>query len=81
MLLYLTHYGSEFSKLLTDPEREVRCLAIMVLFNLSVIHKNRHRLLRHKVLENLQTLLPVSVREFQQISKYQRRALLSMREI
>ena len=64
MVLYLTNYGSEFAKLLTDMEREVRCLALMVLFNLSVVHKNRHRLLKHKVLEKLQTVLQVSARYF-----------------
>lgn len=64
MVLYLTNYGSEFAKLLTDMEREVRCLALMVLFNLSVVHKNRHRLLRHKVLEKLQTVLQVSASHF-----------------
>lgn len=60
VVLYLCTYGSEFAKLVTDPEREVRCLALMTLFNLSVVHKHRHRLLKHNVLEKLQPILQVS---------------------
>jgi hypothetical protein len=57
VILHHCTYGSKFAKLLTDPERHVRCLALMLLFNLSVVPKNRHRLIKHKVLETLQPLL------------------------
>eukprot|EP00802_Teleaulax_amphioxeia_P009782 Tamp_09803.p1 GENE.Tamp_09803~~Tamp_09803.p1 ORF type:complete len:611 (-),score=99.95 Tamp_09803:293-2053(-) len=55
-LLYLSTYGSNFSKLLTTPQIQVRALALMALHNLAVVQTNRHRLLKHKALEKLKML-------------------------
>ena len=57
VLLYLAPYGSNYASLLSDEERVVRCCALMALFNLAVVSKNRPRILKHQTLEMLLPLL------------------------